>query len=289
MNPDDLPRRFTSDEMRRILEAATTSESSGADLPLYVEGFTLAEIQEIAREVGIDPDKVARASRSMVRQIPLDGDFSVGAYQVESRFQRPLSSQEMRFAAQEADRFFKVEGQIRETPGYLEWHSTKARAFVGLVNEAGQTRVRVIVDRAADMLLGSRALGALGVVLMVALVLQTGGVLGAVGAATVAAVTVLVLRGFLSWRRSSAIRLAEELIELMAEGPISLETTHDPRRTTTDGPHCATTSRSRSPPATPSRACSSSGTCPGARMTIESKFTAIALAGATLPERRDLP
>ena len=228
MDPDDPPRRFTPDEMRRILAAATESESSPPALPIDLDGFTLAEIQEIAGEVGIDPAEVERASRSIVRQVPLESGFSVGTYQVESRFGRPLSPEEMRFLAQEADRYFSVQGQIRETPGYVEWHSAEARAFVGLVNEGGQTRVRVIVDRASDMLLGGGALGALGVVLMVTLVLQVGGVLGAVGAAAVAAVTGLVLKGFSSWRRTSAIRRAEELIELMTEGPVSLGTAEDP-------------------------------------------------------------
>lgn len=88
MDPGDTPQRFTPDEIRRILEVATESESSPPALPPDLDGFTLVEIQEVTGEVGIDPAEVERASRSIVRQVPLESGFSAGTYQVESRFQR---------------------------------------------------------------------------------------------------------------------------------------------------------------------------------------------------------
>ena len=230
MDSDDSPRRFTSDEVRRILEAATQPEPAGASPPTSLEGFTLAEIQEIAEEVGIDPDRVQRASLALVHRVPLETNVSLGTYQRERRLQRLLSPEDMWFVAQEADRYFKVEGQVRQTHGYLEWHSTEARAFVGLVNESGTTRVRAILDRAPRFFLGGGAIGAVAGFSMLRLVSEVGGVAGAVGAAVVAVVAAGAVTGFWRWSRASTIRRIEDLLTLMTEGPVSLGSTDDLRR-----------------------------------------------------------
>ncbi len=227
MDPDDSPRRFTSHEMRRILEAATQPEEAAASPPSDVESFTLAEIQEIAEEVGIDPGRIRRASRALAHEVPLEPSVSLGTYQAERRFQRLLSADEMRFVAEEANRFFGVEGRIRQTHGYLEWHSAEARAFIGLVNESGSTRVRAIFDRAPRFFLGGSAIAAFGGLATLGLVSGVGGVVGAVCATVVVALTAGALTGFWRWSRVSTMQSIEDLLRLMTESPVSLGSTDD--------------------------------------------------------------
>ena len=57
-------RRFSDDEVSRILEQATTTEAaiaSGGD----GQGLTLVELQDVARQVGISPDRIAAAARDV--------------------------------------------------------------------------------------------------------------------------------------------------------------------------------------------------------------------------------
>lgn len=63
------PRRYGDREMARILERATElqrAEPSAAD----PEGLTLAELSEIAREAGIDPELLRRAASEMETKTP---------------------------------------------------------------------------------------------------------------------------------------------------------------------------------------------------------------------------
>ena len=92
-------RRYSREEMRRILELASESAPEGAGV-VDEAGFTLAEIQHIAQEVGIDPGRVERASATVRRETGVQARVSFGTYQVETRFGRPLSVEDMRFSAQ---------------------------------------------------------------------------------------------------------------------------------------------------------------------------------------------
>jgi hypothetical protein len=58
-------RRYNDDEVAAICERASKAEH--ANLPASAEagGLTLAALQEIGREVGISPDAVSRAARSL--------------------------------------------------------------------------------------------------------------------------------------------------------------------------------------------------------------------------------
>lgn len=225
---DDPSRRYTREEMERIIEAASEAEPSTTKPLSATDEFTLAEIKEIAGEVGIDPVRVEEASRALVQQIPLKPRVSLGTYQLERRFERLLTPDEMRFVAQEADSYFGVEGRIRQTDGYLEWQSSAARTFVGLVNEAGRTRVRVIMDRGSQFLFGGGLIGVAGFSFILKVVSVAAGTAGVVSAGGVAALTIAAIAGFSTWRRAVLMRRMEALLKMMTEGPVSLrEPKHD--------------------------------------------------------------
>jgi hypothetical protein len=64
-------RRYDDDEARRIFDEASRAhgalEAGSAGLPSR-SGFTLAELQEIGTEVGIDPERIARAAHAVARR-----------------------------------------------------------------------------------------------------------------------------------------------------------------------------------------------------------------------------
>ncbi|HEX6065274.1 MAG TPA: hypothetical protein VFZ04_13680, partial [Longimicrobiales bacterium] len=57
-------RKYREDEVRKIFKLATTERVANGPAPTS-EGLTLAEIQSIGREVGVDSDVIARAAASL--------------------------------------------------------------------------------------------------------------------------------------------------------------------------------------------------------------------------------
>lgn len=66
----DDERRYDEDEVRRILDLATRAEASAPPTTAAAGGLTLADLQEIAGEVGIPAPLVTRAAAELDRQGP---------------------------------------------------------------------------------------------------------------------------------------------------------------------------------------------------------------------------
>ena len=218
MDSNAPARRYSREEMRRILELASESAPEGTEVVGDSAGLTLAEIQEIAREVGIDPARVERASATLRRETAVRPKVSFGTYQMEIRFGRSLSLEDMRFAAQEADRFFGVEGTLRQSSDLVEWHSPEAGAFIGLVREGGDTRARVIVDRSRQFFGGAAFLAVVGLVAAGSVAAPASAAVGLLTAAGIAAATAGAVAGFWQWRRDRLLRQIDHLVELMTAG-----------------------------------------------------------------------
>ena len=62
-------RRYQEDEVAEIFEAASAPALSRGDAA-PTQGLTLAELQAIGREVGIEPERIAEAAASLARSQP---------------------------------------------------------------------------------------------------------------------------------------------------------------------------------------------------------------------------
>ncbi len=58
-------RRYSEEEVAAVFERATEAQQTARRQLPPGEGLTLADLQEIGREVGIPPELVAQAARSM--------------------------------------------------------------------------------------------------------------------------------------------------------------------------------------------------------------------------------
>ncbi len=66
MNPKPGPsRRYSDDEVQRLLKRAAELESEGPALPAKVDGPTLEDIESIASEAGINPSLVRQAATEL--------------------------------------------------------------------------------------------------------------------------------------------------------------------------------------------------------------------------------
>ncbi|MFH1764210.1 MAG: hypothetical protein ABIF09_08470 [Gemmatimonadota bacterium] len=61
----DSSRRYSDEEVRLLLKRASELESQGPSLPAKVDGPTLADLEAIASEAGINPALVRRAAREL--------------------------------------------------------------------------------------------------------------------------------------------------------------------------------------------------------------------------------
>ena len=55
-------RRYSEDEVSRILDDATEVQATGTPSASGTDGMTLTELQDIGREVGIPEDVIAQAA-----------------------------------------------------------------------------------------------------------------------------------------------------------------------------------------------------------------------------------
>lgn len=171
---DPRERRYTDEEVRRLLEDATEgsdvwspSAAAGLPCPGPEDGPTLAELQDIGREVGIDPAALERAAARLDATGPVrvtserGGPFS-RVVAGELIITRPLGDPEIRFLLLEVERALERRGTIRMTEGVGEWRDPERSTSVRVGRGEGSTVVEVTMDPSADLVRDSALLGGFG-------------------------------------------------------------------------------------------------------------------------------
>jgi hypothetical protein len=129
-------RRYTDDEVAEIIQAASTPvvpREEPAD-PASPRGLTLAELQEIAREVGIPPDRIAQAAAALDRRqppLPRRTDFGMpvsASHIVE--IPRPLTDREWSFVLADLRETFRAWGNEGSQGETRMWWNNNLHAIV---------------------------------------------------------------------------------------------------------------------------------------------------------------
>ena len=219
MRGDFQERQYSDDELRRILEDATRSELQPKEVARQQEGLTLAEIREIAREVGIDPGAVDRAAASLLATESIDAAPSSRVFSrvrhEETMIPRPLTDSEMRLVAMQAERVLGRRGSLYSAGDFVEWRDGRNRLYVGIVRGEQRTRVRVIADQSSELFAGSAAIGGLG--LMLVPTVAGSGMATIPGLVLLAAAVYGVIRLFWKQRRDQARKDLKELLEILVD------------------------------------------------------------------------
>jgi len=214
MSPSNDERRFSEDEFALVLRMASEVEE-GLDSPPprlpSPEGMTLAEIQEIAVEVGIDPDRVSRA----VALLPTRDDSTlvrlVGGHprqRLEHWVSGEVPAKDLGRLVEVARKTFGVQGETREVLGAVEWKgSNNVTGFsVSATPGEGKTTLHVSTDR-TESIMGIYAGAGMGVLGVVAVTMGKL-VFGETDAGIVAALLSGIPPAFLVcrtlWKRSTA-------------------------------------------------------------------------------------
>lgn len=164
-------RRFTDDEVAEIFRRAAEASQSAADAMSPSEGLTLTQVQEVGREVGLSPEALADAARSLERQEPrfrrrLLG-MTVGVGRTVPLGRSLTDAEWERLVVRLRDTFdakgtFRVDGSLRQ------WTNGNLQILVEPTEDGDRLRMRTVNAAARVMLSTGVVLGAAAA--MVALV-----------------------------------------------------------------------------------------------------------------------
>lgn len=205
-----VERRYDDDEMRRIFRLATEageSQGSGSASGGSGTGMTLAELQAIALEAGIEPEQVARAA-ARLDAIPapppvrlLGVPISVGhAVELPSP---PTDAEWDRLVVQLRDTF-RARGRVSREGSLRSWTNGNLQVLVEPTDTGHRLRMRSVSSDLRGRLgigLGFLALGAVGI-----LAKAVTGALGDSGTLAGLLVTGAMGAGFLAWGTVGASR-----------------------------------------------------------------------------------
>jgi hypothetical protein len=155
-------RRYRDDEVRKIFGLATTQKVSKPSVSSTVNGLTLAEMQSIGLDVGLDPDAVAQAAAAFESiQQPLRKSWGIPIEVVRTvSLPRALTEHEWQQLVAELRTTFRATGRITAHGALKEWSNGNLRVLLEPTAEGYRVRMGTVKGDAA----GLNALGAGGIV-----------------------------------------------------------------------------------------------------------------------------
>jgi hypothetical protein len=155
-------RKYREEEVKEIFTLATSA--GGASLPALADqdGLTLGELQEVGREVGLSPERVAEAaatldarSETVPRRTLLGAPVSAGRV-VE--LPRAATDREWQFLIAEIRETFGAKGEVTSHGDIREWTNGNLHAFLEQTEAGHRLRLGTSKGNATEVI----ALGAAG-------------------------------------------------------------------------------------------------------------------------------
>ena len=164
-------RKYRHDEVREIFELASSTHEVGRPAAFDESGLTLAELQEVGREVGMEPSRIAEAALTLdtrrdvlPRRTSLGMPISVGRV---IDLPRAVTDREWDLLVVEFRETFGARGQVTSHGGIREWSNGNLHAFLEPTETGHRLRLRTLKG-------GARALNWMGVAgLAVGLIMLT--------------------------------------------------------------------------------------------------------------------
>ncbi len=157
------PRTYREDEVREIFALATDPRRAAPPSVRDASGLTLAELQEIGREVGLEPAEVARAAAALDVRTPesplrrsLGMPIEVG--RVVPLPRAPTRTEWEQIVA-ELRTTFRARGKVSSEGGLREWANGNLHACIEPTGTGYRLRLGTLKTGAREL----NALGAAGV------------------------------------------------------------------------------------------------------------------------------
>ena len=152
-------RRYRDEEIREILDLATDSAAAGHPESPCERGLTLAELQEVAREVDLNPERIAEAALALdgrqdvrPRLTSFGLPVSIGR---TIELPREVTNREWDILVSALRETFGARGKVRVHGGVREWSHGTLQAFLEPTENGHRLRLH-------DGRFGARFLNRLG-------------------------------------------------------------------------------------------------------------------------------
>jgi hypothetical protein len=176
-------RRYTDEEVASIFERATETQHAGRRQLHSGEGMTLAELQEIGREVGIPGELVAQAARAVDQPTanPKRGflGLPIGVGKTVDLGRR-ITETEWEQLVVDLRETFDARGTVRSDGSFRQWTNGNLQALLEPTETGHRLRLRTVRGQARLLLGGGLAMLGMAAAMMV--ILAVTGRLGEAGA-----------------------------------------------------------------------------------------------------------
>lgn len=173
-------RRYSDDEVAAIFARTTEARPTKPGQPVASRGLTLSELQEIGREVGIAPDEVARAAKSLDQtSLPLAKTFlglPIGVGRTVE-LGRMVSDEEWERFVVELRDTFEARGSLGSSGSLRHWSNGNLQVLLEPTAHGHRLRMRTTKGSARSLMTAGLALLGLAGAATVA-GYATGGALG---------------------------------------------------------------------------------------------------------------
>jgi hypothetical protein len=169
-------RRFNDDEVTEIFARAAEGPKAPALQPGHDDGLTLAQLQEIGREVGIAPEAVAQAAQALDRQGKAGTSTLIGlpiGVERTVALEHPLTETEWEHLVVRLREVFNAKGTISSYGSFRSWTNGNLQALLEPTPTGQRLRLRTIKGSARSAIVAG--LGTLGISLLTALAVAPGG------------------------------------------------------------------------------------------------------------------
>lgn len=209
-------RRFTDQEVREILKKAVQQPASRAIVKS--EGLSLEELKAIGGEVGIDPDRLEDAARSVALGGEGKTNSLLGAptlLNIERRVEGELDPKDTPEILSLIRRIMGTQGDVDEIHGSLEWKTKgdSGERYITVFSREGNTTIRAsanMTNAAVVTYLPAGILAVLGTVIATVTAAETGNPVGFLFAVGILPIVIAALRTVLRKVSDSTARKLQE-------------------------------------------------------------------------------
>lgn len=153
-------RRYSEEEVAAIFERATEARQVSHRAPTTGAGMTLAELQDIGREVGLAPDAIAQAARSVELPeraqsrrffgLPIGVGRSID-------LGRRLTESEWEQLVVDLRETFDARGNVRSDGNFRQWTNGNLQALLEPTPTGHRLRLRTTKGSSRSLLMGGLA------------------------------------------------------------------------------------------------------------------------------------
>jgi hypothetical protein len=150
-------RRFNEDEVAAIFKQATESQQTPQRQSPSGEGLTLAEIQEIGRQVGIAPELVVRAAASLTEAGTATSRKLLGLTVGVGRtieLDRKLTEDEWDRLVVDLRETFDARGTVRQEGSFRQWTNGNLQVLLEPTPTGQRIRLRTVKANARAWMMG---------------------------------------------------------------------------------------------------------------------------------------